>query len=89
MAVLSGFVAAIDKRVNVLKIHRPYHESDHVLNIAFNSMCGGQTLDEPGGLSIAGQDVYIADTNNHRIRILDLKSGELSDFTLNDPRDLL
>ena len=46
VALLSGLVAAIDKRVNVLKIHRPYHESDHVLNIAFNSMCGGQTLDD-------------------------------------------
>ena len=46
VAVLSGLVAAIDQRVNVLKIHRPYHESDHVLNIAFNSMCGGQTLDD-------------------------------------------
>jgi len=38
---VSGLVAAIDQRVNVLKIHRPYHESDHILNIAFNSMCGG------------------------------------------------
>ncbi len=46
VSVLSGLVAAIDQRVNVLKIHRPYHESDHVLNIAFNSMCGGQTLDD-------------------------------------------
>lgn len=46
VAVLSGLVTAIDQRVNVLKIHRPYHESDHVLNIAFNSMCGGQTLDD-------------------------------------------
>ncbi len=36
VAVLSGLVAAIDMRVNVLKIHRPYHESDHVLNIAYN-----------------------------------------------------
>jgi len=46
VAVLSGLVAAIDQRVSVLKIHRPYHESDHVLNIAFNAMCGGQTLDD-------------------------------------------
>jgi hypothetical protein len=46
VAVLSGLVAAIDRHVNVLKLHRPYYESDHVLNIAFNSMCGGQTLDD-------------------------------------------
>lgn len=31
----SGLVAAIDRVVNVLKIHCPYYESDHVLNIAF------------------------------------------------------
>jgi hypothetical protein len=42
----SGLVAAIDKWVTVLKIHCPYYESDHVLNIAFNAMCGARTLDE-------------------------------------------
>jgi hypothetical protein len=46
VAAQAGLVAAIDKRVHVLKVHRPYHESDHVLNIAFNAMCGGQTLDD-------------------------------------------
>jgi len=46
VAVLSGLVPAINRRVHVLKIHRPYHESDHVLNVAFNAMCGGQTLDD-------------------------------------------
>jgi hypothetical protein len=42
----SGLVAAINKRVQVLLIHCPYYESDHVLNVAFNAMCGGQTLDD-------------------------------------------
>ena len=42
----SGLVEAINERVEVLKIHRPYHESDHVLNIAYNAMCGGRTLDD-------------------------------------------
>lgn len=46
VAVQSGLVAAIDEQVHVLKIHRPYHESDHVLNIAYNAMCGGVTLDD-------------------------------------------
>jgi len=46
VAKRSGLVAAIDKLVRVLKIHCPYYESDHVLNIAFNAMCGGRTLDE-------------------------------------------
>jgi hypothetical protein len=42
----SGLVERIDERVHVLKLHRPYHESDHVLNIAYNAICGGQTLDD-------------------------------------------
>ncbi len=37
---------AIDRRLHLLKIHLPYHESDHVLNIAYNwtfakSVCSG------------------------------------------------
>ena len=30
------------------------------------------TFDEPAGLSIAGNKLYVADTNNHRIRVIDL-----------------
>jgi hypothetical protein len=46
VALRTGLVAAIDEDVQVLGQHRPYHESDHVLNIAFNALCGGQTLDD-------------------------------------------
>jgi thiol-disulfide isomerase/thioredoxin len=31
---------------------------------------------EPGGLTVAGDKLYVADTNNHAIRILDLKTRE-------------
>ena len=31
-----GLIDAIDRQLHVLLIHRPYHESDHVLNIAYN-----------------------------------------------------
>jgi hypothetical protein len=37
---------AIDKRLQLLKIHLPYHESDHVLNIAYNSLCDGTCLED-------------------------------------------
>jgi hypothetical protein len=30
---------------------------------------------QPGGLSAAGADLYVADTNNHKIRVIDLKTG--------------
>jgi hypothetical protein len=36
-----GLIGAIDRRLHVLKVHLPYHESDHVLNIAYNPLCDG------------------------------------------------
>ena len=41
-----GLADAIDGRVHLLKIHLPYHESDHVLNIAYNLLCGGTCLED-------------------------------------------
>ncbi len=37
---------------------------------------------EPGGLSLAGDSLYIADTNNHRIRILNIPSRKVVTFPL-------
>jgi DNA-binding beta-propeller fold protein YncE len=39
-------------------------------------------LNEPGGLSIANGKLYVADTNAHRIRVIDLKTKEASTLTL-------
>ena len=41
-----GLAKAIDQRVEVLKLHMPYHESDHVLNIAYNALCDGTCLED-------------------------------------------
>jgi hypothetical protein len=41
-----GLAQHIDSAVEVLKQHRPYHESDHVLNVAYNILCGGQVLED-------------------------------------------
>ena len=41
-----GLIDAIDQRLKLLKIHLPYHESDHVLNIAYNLLCGGECLED-------------------------------------------
>jgi len=46
VALQSGLVDGIDGNLELLKVHKPYHESDHVLNIAYNAMCGGRTLDD-------------------------------------------
>jgi hypothetical protein len=41
-----GLVEAIDRRLHLLKMHKPYHESDHVLNIAYNPLCNGTCLED-------------------------------------------
>ena len=40
-----GLIRDIDANLQLLKIHLPYHESDHVLNIAFNILAGGQRIE--------------------------------------------
>jgi hypothetical protein len=41
-----GLIDAIDRDLHLLKVHLPYHESDHVLNIAYNVVCGGSCLQD-------------------------------------------
>lgn len=41
----TGLSGDIDSRLHLLKRHLPYHESDHVLNIAFNILAGGHKLE--------------------------------------------
>jgi hypothetical protein len=40
-----GLGQAIDERLSLLKVHLPYHESDHVLSIAYNLLAGGACLE--------------------------------------------
>ena len=40
-----GLPEAIDQRLHLLRLHLPYHESDHVLNIAYNLLAGGSCLE--------------------------------------------
>ena len=41
-----GLRLRIDADLELLKVHLPYHESDHVLNVAYNVMCGGTRLED-------------------------------------------
>jgi Transposase DDE domain group 1 len=45
MAQRLGLVHDIDENLHLLKRHLPYHESDHVLNIAYNLLAGGSRLE--------------------------------------------
>lgn len=41
-----GLAERIDESLHLLKVHRPYHESDHVLAIAYNMLAGGTCLED-------------------------------------------
>jgi hypothetical protein len=41
-----GLVQALDRDVQLLKVHLPYHESDHILNIAYSFLVGGRCLED-------------------------------------------
>ena len=41
-----GLPEQIDARLHLLKVHLPYHESDHVLNLAYNVVCDGTRLQD-------------------------------------------
>ena len=65
LAQHTGLVAALDAHVELLKKHLPYHESDHVLGIAYNVLCGGTCLQD---LELRRQDeVYLDALGAQRI----------------------
>jgi Transposase DDE domain group 1 len=53
-----GLAEAIDERLHLLKLHLPYHESDHVLNFAYNALCNGTCLDD---IELRRNDVVFLD----------------------------
>jgi len=53
-----GLAEAIDQRLHLLKYHLPYHESDHVLNFAYNALCDGTCLQD---IELRRNDVVFLD----------------------------
>jgi len=41
-----GLAEDIDANLHLLKVHLPYHESDHVLNLTYNLLAGGQRIED-------------------------------------------
>jgi Transposase DDE domain group 1 len=41
-----GLPREIDGHLELLKVHLPYHESDHVLNVTYNILAGGVRLED-------------------------------------------
>src|ERR1700688_1537760 len=53
-----GLIDALDRRLKLLKFHFPYHESDHVLALAYLPLCGGTCLQD---LELLRQDEVLWD----------------------------
>lgn len=53
-----GLAKAIDSRLNLLRKHQPYHESDHVLSMVLNIVSGGRSVED---LKARRQDVGFLD----------------------------
>jgi hypothetical protein len=65
LAQHTGLVEAIDRHVKLLKAPLPYHESDHVLGLAYNVLCGGTCLQD---IELRRQDeVYLDALGTQRI----------------------
>jgi hypothetical protein len=45
-ALEMGIAKAIDERVHLFKQYLPYHESDHVMSLAYNALCQGTCLED-------------------------------------------
>jgi thiol-disulfide isomerase/thioredoxin len=46
-------------------------------------------FDEPGGVDLAGDRVFVADTNNHVVRVVDIGSGAATTLALTDAAGVL
>ncbi|HEX5339879.1 MAG TPA: thioredoxin-like domain-containing protein [Gammaproteobacteria bacterium] len=53
------------------------------------TLAGGGQFDEPGGLSVAGDTLYVADTNHNRIALVNIGTGAVSALKLDDAGHLL
>ncbi|XP_076105032.1 NHL repeat-containing protein 2-like [Mytilus galloprovincialis] len=63
-------IKSVDLKTSICKtVIGPETDGDDVIKFQLN---------EPGGLCVSQDKVYIADTNNHHIRVLDLKTQSIS-----------
>lgn len=82
-----GVPDAIDRHLHLLKRHLPYHESDHVLSLAYNIVVGGRCLES---LEQRRQDVgYLRALGARRIPDPTTAGDFLRRFSADSVRDLM
>ncbi len=84
VAVWNGLVYFTDTYNSKIKVADP---SSGAVSTLFGSDPGWRDgsdplFYEPGGLDIGGGRIFVADTNNHSVRIVDLVTGEASTLVL-------
>jgi hypothetical protein len=87
VAQRTGLIVAIDHHLHVLKRHLPYHESDHVLNIALNLLAGGRCLEHIERLRT--DEVYLDALGAVRIPDPTTEGDFCRRFHESDVRDLM
>jgi hypothetical protein len=63
----TGLIDEINSKLELFKVHKPYFESDHVMNIAYNLLSGGTCLED---LEVRRNDIAYMDSLN-AIRVPD------------------
>lgn len=74
---LKGYLYVADTYNNKIKIISPVRR---ICETYLGDQPG--TFDEPGGLSIAGDKMYVADTGAHRIRVVDMTTRAVTTLEL-------
>lgn len=90
----AGLIYVADTYNSRLKIYDP--AASEIRALAGTSGTGGyadgplsdSAFDEPGGLSWANGLLYVADTNNHAIRVVDLAAGQVTTVAFPNPERL-
>jgi hypothetical protein len=81
-----GIASDIDSQLSVMKRHKPYYESDHVLNLVYNFLTGGECLSDierlqeaEGYMKILGTD-SIPDPTTAGDFLVRFQAEDVADF---------
>jgi hypothetical protein len=94
VAYKDGLLYVVDTYNSKIKVVNPAARESRTLlggdEAGWRDGAGQDALfDEPGGLSVAGEVLYVADTNNHAVRVAHLSTRQVSTLVLADPDGLL
>ena len=82
VAVRDGKVWVADTYNSKIKVLDPHKRTSVTYVGDGPGWLAGSPFNEPAGLSFAGDRLYVADTNAHRIRVVDLKTKAVSTLKL-------